>query len=78
LVGRRFHAAGSHRHDATPSVGDTRVCQQPLNDSLRPFVLALAEVMIANASARIDEVESGPVLVLECAPDRIVVVDLAG
>jgi hypothetical protein len=49
-----------------------------LNDSLRPFVLALAEVMIANASARIDEVESGPVLVLECAPDRIVVVDLAG
>ncbi len=31
--------------------------------------------MIANASARIDEVERGPVLVLECAPDRIVVVD---
>ena len=38
-------------------------------------VLALAEVMLANASARIDEVERGPVLVLERAPDRVVVVD---
>src|SRR5688572_31385022 len=31
--------------------------------------------MLANAAARVDEVEGGPVLVLEGAPDRVIVVD---
>jgi hypothetical protein len=39
---------------------------QPLNGQLRPPVLALTEVMLANASTRIHEVEGGPVFILEC------------
>src|SRR4029450_6250441 len=38
-------------------------------------VLALAELVLAHPSARIDEVQGRPVLVFEGAPDRVIVVN---
>ena len=49
--------------------------KQPLNGLLGLFVFALAKVMLANAAPRVDEVERRPILVLEGAPDGVVVVD---
>ena len=74
-VRRRLHAAGIDRHGTLADAGGARFHQQSLNDLLGALVLALAEVMLANLPTRIDEVKSRPILVLECPPDRIVVVD---
>src|SRR2546422_10192531 len=49
--------------------------QQLLNDPFRLFVFALAEMMMANAPLRIDEIESRPIFVLESTPYRIVAID---
>src|SRR5438093_7261188 len=49
--------------------------QQLLNDLFGLFVFALAEMMMANAPLRIDEIESRPIFVLESTPYRIVVID---
>ena len=49
--------------------------EQPLDHALRLLVAAFAEVVVADDSLGIDEVQRGPVVVVECAPDRIVVVD---
>src|SRR5437870_11642589 len=49
--------------------------QQLLNDPFRLFVFALAEMMMANAPLRIDEIEGRPIFVLERTPYRIVVID---
>ena len=38
-------------------------------------VLAFAEMVVADAALRVDEVVRRPVLVVEGAPDRVVVVD---
>src|SRR5262249_55933898 len=39
------------------------------------LVVTLAEAMVPNATLRVDEVKSGPVMVGEGAPDLIVVID---
>ena len=52
--------------------------EQTLDDLLGLLVLALAEVVLANASARIDEVEGWPVLIPEGTPDCVVVIDRNG
>src|SRR5438552_16796005 len=52
--------------------------QQPLNQLLGLVVLALAETVPANASARINEVECRPIVIVEGAPDRVVVIDRDG
>jgi hypothetical protein len=46
-----------------------------LNGPFGLLVAALAELVMANASLRVDEVERGPILIAECIPDREVVVD---
>jgi hypothetical protein len=74
-IRRRLHAAGIDRHGALADAGGARFRQQSLNDLLGPVVLTLAEVMLANLPTRIDEVKGRPILILECPPDRIVVVD---
>src|SRR4029079_6023695 len=61
--------------DRTVDGWPTAVGQQPSNDVFGPLVLALAELMIANLSTCIDEVQRRPILVPEGPPDRIVVVD---
>jgi len=58
-------AIGIDRHDTIARAGDTRFGQQPLNGCLRAFVLALAKVMMADATLRIDEVQRGPIVVVE-------------
>jgi hypothetical protein len=57
---------------------NTRFGQQLLNGSLGSLVLALAEVMLANASTRINEVEGWPVLVPEGTPNCVIVIDRDG
>src|SRR5437763_11598440 len=54
---------------------DSGLGQQLLNDHFRLFVFALAEMMMSNLSPRIDEIEGGPVLVLERTPYRMVAID---
>ena len=49
--------------------------EQPLEDTFGLFVAALAEVVIADDAVPVDEVERRPVVVLEGAPDLVVVVD---
>src|SRR5688572_29261876 len=74
-IRRHLDTAGINRHDAIASAARAGFGQQPLNGRFRAMVLALAEVMLANASVRVDEIEGGPVLVLEGAPDRVIVID---
>ena len=57
-----------------PNAG-SRCCQQLSNAHFRFFVIAFAEVMIAHAPCRIDEVERRPIVMTEPTPDRAVVVD---
>ena len=57
-----------------PAAG-SRCCQQLANSHFRFFVVAFAEVVIAHAPCRIDEVERRPVVIAEPTPDRAVVVD---
>src|SRR6187200_525961 len=64
-VGRPFHAADSSRLDTAAWTGSASVHQQLSNLVLRLFVLTLAEVTIADASTRVDEVQGGPVLIPE-------------
>ena len=49
--------------------------QQPLDDHLRLLVFAFAEVVMPDASLDVGEVESGPVVVGERAPDRVFVIE---
>ena len=49
--------------------------QQLSNSHFRFFVVAFAEVVIAHAPCRIDEVERRPIVIAEPTPDRAVVVD---
>src|SRR5437016_6001799 len=49
--------------------------QQLLDDHFRPFVITLAELMMSDASLRVDEIEGRPIFVLESAPYCVVAVD---
>ena len=68
-VGLRLHAE--------PLDGDEFAldAQQPLDDALRVLVASFAEVMVADDSVRDDEVKRRPVMVVEGAPDLVVVVE---
>ena len=65
------------RLDAEPFDGDELAldAEQPLDDALGLLVASLAEVLVADDAVRVDEVERRPVVVVERAPDRVVVVD---
>src|SRR5690348_13705580 len=73
--GRNFHAIRTNLSEALIVRGSSCFRKQCLNHHFRLLVRAFAKMMMANASARIDEVERGPILVAECAPDGIVVID---
>src|SRR3954447_1568665 len=68
-VGRRLHTAS---FDGGEFALNT---QQALDDPLELLVAAFAEVMVADDSAPVGEVEGRPVVVGEGAPDLVVVVD---
>jgi hypothetical protein len=53
----------------------SRLGQQLLDDSFRLVVVALAELVVADAPLRVCEIERWPVMVVERAPDRILIVD---
>ena len=46
-----------------------------LNDPFRLFVFTLAELMMPNASLRIDDIKGRPIFVLESTPYRKVAID---
>ena len=77
-IGSHFQPLGIDRHRPAADAGGPCFGQQLLNGLLGSLVLALAEVMLTNASPRIDEIEGRPILVIEGAPDRVVVVDRDG
>ena len=49
--------------------------EQLLDDALRLLVAPFAEVSVADDAVRVDEVERRPVMVVEGAPDLVLVVD---
>src|SRR5215467_3684872 len=49
--------------------------KQFLNEPFRLLVVALAEVVMAQSPLGVDKIESWPILVLECAPYREIIVD---
>jgi hypothetical protein len=49
--------------------------EQLLDDVLRLLVASFAEVVVANDAFLVDEVERRPVVVVEAAPDGVVVVE---
>jgi hypothetical protein len=49
--------------------------EQPLDDALRLRVASFSEVLVADEAVRVDEVERRPVVVVEGAPHRVIVVD---
>ena len=68
-VGLRLHA--------DPFDGDEVAfnAEKLLDDALRLLVAAFAEVVVADDAVDVDEVERGPVVVVEGVPDLVVVVD---
>src|SRR5215470_14123868 len=67
---RRFHANQVGR-----DLGAARLRQQLLDDALGLVVLALAEMVMTNFPARVDEIVRWPILIGEAAPDRVVAVN---
>src|SRR5215467_99711 len=49
--------------------------QQLLNDCFGLLVTTLPKMMMANAALGVDEIQSGPVLVVESTPDSVLAVD---
>jgi hypothetical protein len=62
--------------DALPLDGDELAldAEQPLDDPLRFLIAPFAEVLVADAALRVDEIERRPVAVGKGAPDLLVVV----
>src|SRR4051794_31571504 len=67
-VGLRLHS------DPFDRDGLALDAEQPLDQSLRLLVASLAEVVVVDDAVGVDEVERRPVVVVECAPDLVVVV----
>ena len=55
-----FEAAAIDRHDPVADIGDTGLRQHALNGLLRLCVLTLAELLLANATTRIEEIQRWP------------------
>src|SRR3984893_13218388 len=73
-----FDTTGVDRSQLITDAAEPGLGQQLLDNSFRLFVSALTELMVSNPPLRIDDVERRPVMVVEGAPDRIVVVDRDG
>src|SRR6478752_7847387 len=78
-VGCGFNALAIDRYRDQPitdvSIASSRFGQQALNHDFRPYVLALAEVMIPNLPLNVEEIERWPIVVVEASPYRVLVID---
>src|SRR5215211_5788196 len=74
-IGGSFSATGIHRNQFMTEAADPGIGQQLLNNHFRLFVFALAELMMSDMPLRIDEIEGGPISVVESTPYRIVAID---
>src|SRR5205823_10886193 len=69
---------GVERSQLIADAFESRFAQELLDDPFRLFVSALTKLMVPDPPLRIDDVERRPVMVVECAPDRRVVVHRDG
>src|SRR5262249_3438724 len=74
-VRRQFQALAVDDDRGAVEIAGSGFGQQRLDDALGFLILAFAELLVADAPLRVDEIERRPVLVVEGAPDRVVVVD---
>src|SRR5215471_5412340 len=74
-IGGSFSTTGINRNQLLTDSANSGLGQQLLNNHLRLFVFALAEVMMSNMPLRIDEIEGRPIFVLERTPYRVVAID---
>src|SRR5436190_8160923 len=68
-VGLRLHAEPFDGHELALDA------EQPLDEALRLLVTPFAQVLVADDAVRVDEVERRPSIVVESAPDVVVVVE---
>jgi hypothetical protein len=74
-VGGRLDTSGIDRNQVLVDALGAGVGEQSLHDHLGLFVVALAEAVVADLALGVDEVQGRPVMVVEGAPDGVVVVD---
>src|SRR5829696_507016 len=74
-IGGSFSTTGIDRNQVMAHAAVSGLFEQLLNNHLRLFVCALAELMMSNMPLCIDEIEGRPITVVESTPYRIVVID---
>src|SRR5207245_10295796 len=75
VAGRRLGSVSRYTDRARIQASGSVLPQKFLNNMLGPFILALAEVVIADSSLPIDELVRRPVFVTERLPNPMVAVD---
>jgi hypothetical protein len=73
-VGWQFDALWCQLHQGAVDL-EAGLGHQHLEHPLGLLVIAFTEAMVANLALGVDEVQSGPVVVVERLPDGIIVVD---
>src|ERR1700733_11983688 len=74
-IGGGFRAIRRHRDEIGGEGAVARFGEELLDNPLGLVILAFAEMVVAHAALRIDEIVRRPVFVVERSPDFIVVVD---
>ena len=74
-VGLPLEANRRHGDQILPHAFTAKLAQQPLDDHLALGVAALAELVVPDPTFRVGDVHSGPVVVRERPPDRVVAVE---
>ncbi len=74
-VGRQFRASNIDRCETGAEALFADLVEQQLNDCFRLIVIALAELLMADAPSITDKIECRPEFVVECAPDGVNVID---
>src|SRR5262245_23869822 len=74
-IGGSFNTTALDRNGFIPNAAASGLGQQLLNNLFRLLVFTFAELMMANLSLGINEIEGRPIVIVESPPDGIVVIN---
>src|SRR5260221_4896860 len=74
-IGSGFSAASINRNQLIRNAAIAGLGEKSLDDDFGLLILALTENLMPDASLRVGEIECWPILVVERAPYRMVVID---